>query len=913
MAESRKHTPLARTLLIVLAVLVLLYAIVGFLILPWWLEKNLPEQLSERMGWQGEISQVSINPFALSVEALGLSAEDDSGEPVLGFDRLFVNLNLFQLVRGIVGFEAIQLQEPFIRLDLLEDYSVNFARDWQTHNPVVSAPEQEATDADQAAPPRLYFGELVIDGGELLFRDFSRGTAQPAEFRITPLDLNLLDLATWRRDDSGSTYNVQAALGDDTIEWQGDLSVVPLASQGSINVSGLGYDNLKHFLAPFLPYDLRGGEISLSADYDLAGGEVFQLTTRNGEVSLQGLALALSPDSELAALSTGAFTVDRITFDLARREAAIGEVSITGLDMALARNESGQIDWLVPLSSGQAPSETSGEPNAESPSAEPVASPFRWSVQGIALADSRIAWRDAMLDTPAELALEQLSLEVGNASHRLDEPIGYQLRATLASGGQFSLDGQVTPQPFTFEGAVAVSGVALEAVSPYVQQNANLRVVNGTLGLDGNLDLDGQQDPLTGTFSGTAEIADLALRLPEQEGELLTWKALRLAPIEYNVSPARLEIGTVTLTQPAVGLIRGANNALNVASIGPQGGAKTGDSGAQPSAAGDTPGFIFRIGQLMLEEGSVAYTDRSLKPPVTTSLDRFSGSVTGLSNIKPQEGKVSLRGRIDKVADLEFAGTIGTLGSDATNDLQLTVDGLSLPQLSPYFSRRLGYHVDSGKMDLNLDYKIAGTRLDANNHVVLDKIELGQVVDSDEAVDAPVALGLAVLKDGDGVIELDLPVSGDLSDPSFSVRDVIRKTFVNLLVKAAAAPFTILGSIVDLAGFTSEELGVVNFGAGSAELSKPEQEKLAALAKGMADRPELILNIRGAVAPDVDGSDLSPNALSNLASERAQVVRNFLAESQGVSPDRLYLLDASSNATVPDEGLVSIDLTLDAR
>ncbi|WP_227515414.1 DUF748 domain-containing protein [Marinobacter salinus] len=252
MAESRQRSHLTRNLVIGFLILVVLYALAGFLLLPWWIERAIPEQLAQRMGWQSQIESVRVNPFALSVETVGLSAQDAEGKEVVGFDRLFLDLGFFQLLRGIVGFQAIQLQEPFIRLDLLEDYSVNFARDWQNHNSPSDQPQETG-----AEPPKLYFQQIVVDGGELLFRDFSQKT--PAEFQITPLDLTLNDLATWRRDGRDSDYSLLAAIGSQTIEWEGDLSVAPLYSKGSLRIVGVGSDTLKHFLAPYLPYDLRGG------------------------------------------------------------------------------------------------------------------------------------------------------------------------------------------------------------------------------------------------------------------------------------------------------------------------------------------------------------------------------------------------------------------------------------------------------------------------------------------------------------------------------------------------------------------------------------------------------------------------------------------------------------------------------
>jgi hypothetical protein len=928
-----------RNLLIGFLVLLMIYALAGFLLLPWWLERLVPEQLDQRMGWQAEITDIRTNPFTLRVEALGLSAKDPQGEQVVAFDRLMLDMNFFQLVRGIAGFEAIQLDEPYVRVDLLEDYSVNFARDWQAANPGPAEPAPEASQSDDAAaPPRLYFGKIELNGGEMLFRDFTQ--ADMAEFRITPMDLTLSDLATWRREGQDSDYSLLAALGSQTIEWQGDLSVAPFYSNGTLKVSSVGYETLAHFLAPFFPYDLRGGSVTLSSDYEIQAGDGFFLETTNGQLQLENFAVALDEQSEQARLTNAEVSVDAVGFDLNGREIRIGQVSLDKLDVAVARSANGEIDWLAPLATNNGETEGGGE-------ASTGGQPFRWSVAGVALSGGRILWQDSQPATATEIAVEQLSASIGQLSHQLEEPVSYEITGSLASGGQLSLNGQVTPAPFTLEAAISGNGIALAAFEPYVQEGANLAITSGTLGVDGNLDLDGQQEPLTGTFSGTAEVAGLDLKLPDSSGSLVSWQTLRLAPIEYNVYPARLEIGTVTLAQPVINVVRNTDNIHNVERI-----AKAPAAGGQQEATADAqqgedsePGFIFRIGQLMLENGELAYTDRTLEPAFTTSFDELNGSVTGLSNISPQQGKVSIRGRVGGVADLDFEGTIGTLGTEDVSDLKLNMQELSLPALSPYFGRYLGYGVDSGKLNLNLDYEIAGSRIDASNLVVMDRLELGSAIASDQAVNAPVKLGLALLRDSKGVIEVDLPISGDLSDPDFSVGKVVMRAFVNLLAKAAASPFSMLGSIAELAGLSGEELGKVRFIPGSIQLAEGEAEKLAALADAMLERPDLLLNIRGNVQPQADGlallredltvggqrdvseeewqaareaylageRSLAPEALSNLASSRGVTLRNVLQQTHGVPADQLFLLDPARNADVGSEGNVIVAFNLDVR
>lgn len=939
MAQSHQRSRLPRNLIGGALLLIVLYSLAGFLVLPWWLKRALPDQLEQRMGWQADVGDISSNPFTLSVEALNLSAQDNGNEKVVGFDRLYINLNFFELIRGVVGFEAIELEEPFIRLDLLEDYSVNFARDWQAAN--AGEDKKPAEPDEDQAPPSLYFQQFTVSGGELLFRDFTQ--PEMAEFRITPLDLTLSDLATWQRDDRNSDYHLQAALGSQTIEWQGNLSVTPLYSSGSLAISGVDHKTLGHFLAPYLPYDLRGGKVTVRSDYELQAGDILYLSTSNGRLSMEDLAVAPDQQSEQSRLTTASIAIDDIAFDLNAREASVGKISLEQPDIALARNKAGEINWIAALAAFNKDREKK-ELGTEAPEPAAAERPFRWSLEGINVSGGRVLWQDQQPGSPAELTLEQLSLTIGSISSGMEDQMSYQLQTALASGGNLTLNGQLTPQPFTLEAAISGSGILLAAFEPYVQESANIAVAGGTLGLDGNLNLDSQQEPLTGTFNGTAEVSGLNLQLPGSRERLISWQTLRLAPIEYNVHPARLEIGTVTLAQPSINLVRNTNSVHNVEQIILP--SEAVDTSAQPQQGpGEEAHFIFRIGQLMIEKGALDYTDRTLDPAFTTSLDQLNGTITGLSNISPQQGKVSVRGRVDGDASVEFDGTIGTLGTEETSDLKLTMKDLSLPVLSPYFGRYLGYGVDSGKLQLDLDYEITGSRIKASNRVVMDRLGLGQAIASQQAVNAPVKLGLALLRDSKGVIEVNLPISGDMASPDFSVGQVVMRAFVNLLAKAATSPFSVLGSIAELAGLSGEELGQMSFEPGKTRLAQGEAEKLAALADALLDRPDLLLNIRGGVSPSADGlvllrhqlaggqsgnlseqdwekareaylageRALAPEALNNLANARASTLEEILRDTHNVPANQLFMLDPSRNAELSDDGKVIVGFTLNVR
>lgn len=923
---SSRRQSVVRNLLIGTLVLLLLYAAAGFLLLPWWLKQALPEQLQQRFGWQAELASVSTNPFTLTLELEGLGAADAEGEKVLSLDSLFVNLGLWSLPGGTIDVEEMLLQKPFLRLDLLADGSLNLVRDWKQHQ----APDPETTAA--AAFPRVLLEQLTIDGGELLFRD--RRQSAVKDFHIRPVDLSLQNFASWSRQEDDGRYSLLAALGDQTLEWEGSLSLDPLYSRGRIQLNELEYDTLAHFLADALPWQLRGGSLSLSTDYVLQAGERLQLVTDNGEVNVSGLALGLPGDDGPAALSVSGLSLQGVAWDLGGHSLQLGQLRLTQPEIRLRRQADGQIDWMAAL------------PEADNPAADTDAgaadTPLRWSLDGVQVDAGQVYWQDLLPEGGAELQLQTLALTLGAVNQQLDEPVPYRVQASLGSGGELAFQGQFTPQPFTLETSVAGTGISLNAFAPYLRQQANLALADGVLSLDGDLDLDAQTQPLTGTFNGSAEIRTLTLAVAEPEQPLLSLQRLQLASIEYNVHPARLEIGSVTLDAPEVTLLRDTDGELSIARVLPAASAAAEDAATPES--GDGSPLIFRIGGLLLENGAIAYTDRTLEPAFTTTVDSLNGSLSGLSNIPPQQGQLMLTGRVGQVGELAFRGTLGAVGGSDRTDLDLRLSGLSLPALSPYFGRYLGYSVDSGKLDLEMEYALTDTRIDASNRIRMDQLELGQAVASEEAVKAPVKLGLALLTDRDGVIEVDLPVSGDLSDPGFRVGQVVARAFVNLLVKAAASPFTMLGSIVEMTGLTGADLGQVRFVPGRVELAESEAVKLAALAQALQDRPELLLNVRGAVSPQADGlallrqqrtapgdtwteeawaaardayladgSGLPPEALNNLARDRGLAVRQLLTQTHGAPAEQVFLLDPSRQAETGPEGNVIVPFALDVR
>jgi len=234
---------------------------------------------------------------------------------------------------------------------------------------------------------------------------------------------------------------------------------------------------------------------------------------------------------------------------------------------------------------------------------------------------------------------------------------------------------------------------------------------------------------------------------------------------------------------------------------------------------------------LQLDNADVDYTDRTLTPELTTRFGQLQGNLSGLSNIPPQQGRVSLKGKVNQVGNLDMSGSIATPGTDQQSDLVLNLENLELLRLSPYSGRYLGYGIAGGKLALKLDYRLQGTRINASNQIILNRLELGQPMLSEQAVGVPTKLGLALLRDGNNVIELNVPVNGDLADPEFHVGKVMMRAFADLLTKAATSPFALTGTLADIAGLGGEQMHQVSFAPGGTELTAISTRKLAALAQ----------------------------------------------------------------------------------
>jgi hypothetical protein len=134
------------------------------------------------------------------------------------------------------------------------------------------------------------------------------------------------------------------------------------------------------------------------------------------------------------------------------------------------------------------------------------------------------------------------------------------------------------------------------------------------------------------------------------------------------------------------------------------------------------------------------------------------------------------------------------------------------------------------------------------------------------------------LKDRKGEIKLDIPVTGSLDDPQFSIWRIILKVLVNLIAKAATSPFALLGSVFG----GGEELGFVEFDYGNTTVTEPNMKKIDTIGKALSDRPALKMDIEGHVDIEKDREGLKQYLFNKKF--KAQKLKEMIKKGEAAVP-----------------------------
>lgn len=829
-----------------------LYSLLGFLILPGIALRVANQQLANYATVPARIERIELNPFSLELTLWGLKIGEPGKEQV-GFERLYANLQIDSLWTRALHLADVQLDKPKTEILFDKTGTLNLAQLFKL------PPSEPTPDDPESKPFPLRIERIKLASGYVHFEDVR--PSEPIEFLYDKLDFELKNLSTLPEDNADMTL-VAAGPEGGQIDWTGNFSLVPIASEGKLKVTDGKMKVWWPYVRDAVPLVLEDGTLNFSTDYKLNLAKETELNLTNVSASIAPFAIKAPDGRPLARLER--LDVSETSIDLAKQQVIVGKIRSNKLETWAAREADGQLDWQKlfasqPSKPATKPEPTSAPATADSPKPEPTAPSKPWQVllKDVQLRNYQVHLADRQVKPAVALELGPLNVDVQDFDSLNQSPFTLKIDSGLGKQGKIQASGQVNLNPVSAKLKVDTKDIDLRVAQSYISPFIRLELRSGMLG--SNLDVNLKStEPLALQITGRAQVDQLHTLDTLKTRDFLKWQRLVVEGLNYQHGNS-LSIDKINLLQPYARFMINDDRTTNVDDLLiPQPADSGAKSTAKSSASNEKPLGI-RIGQIAINDGSANFADFSLTPNFATAIQQLNGQIGTIDSRQAKPASVDIKGKVDRYAPVTIKGSVNPFDPMAALDIATSFKRVELTTLTPYSGKFAGFRIRKGRLNLDLHYVITKGQLKAENKVVVEQLQLGEKVDSADAVDLPIRLAIALLKDTDGKISIELPVTGDLNNPQFSVMPIVWQTLRNLVVRAATAPFKFIGGLVTGGG--SEDLGNVSFAAGSSALSKDAESALNSLAKALKERPALRLEIEGTAAASSDGPFLAAERL----------------------------------------------------
>jgi hypothetical protein len=537
-------------------------------------------------------------------------------------------------------------------------------------------------------------------------------------------------------------------------------------------------------------------------------------------------------------LSIPSLSVKQVEASVARRTAKIGQIKSSGGSILVRQNQDGTINLLSSLVP---------QPNAASTnSAPPAGPPWTVRIDDIAFDNYAIKAEDKKPPKPAAFNIDQLAFNLKNVSNLSNAPVTVALSLRLQETGLIGVNGDATLLPPSADLQIGVTNLDLRMIQSYLEQQVKVAVTRGALNVNGHAHYApaAQGVPLL-SFAGDVSVREFAVTDQVLFKDLAKWDSLDITGIDVALQPDKFQIDRIKFSRPDTSAIIGPDHRFNILTILPEKKAAPAET-TSPPPTNSTPNMT--LGEFVFENASLHFADRSIEPNCTFDVLESSGSVKGISSLVQTPAVVDVKGKVDQFSPFSVTGALNPMPDKLFVDVSIAFTNTGLTAFSPYTEVYVGRPLQKGKLSLALRYQINQKALNASNYIFIDQLTLGAKNNSTNATSLPVKLAIALFKDRNGRITLDVPVHGQLDDPKFALWPIIRQIIGNLIVKAVTSPFSFIGAMFG----GGDELSFVAFDPGQADIPAAETNKLNTLAKALYERPNLSLEINGSVDPAKD-------------------------------------------------------------
>ncbi|MFZ6640564.1 DUF748 domain-containing protein [Undibacterium sp. TC4M20W] len=823
-----------------------------------------------------------------------LHVNDKSDAPLLKLGSLHAQIKQVNVMTAAASISKLELTSPEIWLDINQQGQLNWASLAAPANPakdgkanskntavpaVASASASASSSAANAAKPVTVLqqlAELQLSKGIVHFRDAKH--ANPAQM------VNLKEISFSAHGLSSSTDAKAAPFklalsgeNDESLKLEGEVQALAGTLKAQLALNSWSLATYQPLLSNYLL-------ASVSGKFDVNA----QLQVQKGLVQVDDLGMKLSQfaikpkSADDGIFNLKALTLDKLTLNMESRQVNIGSILFDGLVTDVLRDEQAVLNFKKWLKSGAGTNQTAPEVTGNNAASTASAPAWKVNLASLDFKDSAVSFNDKSMSPEVKIRLDGFNLHAEKLSSDMSQAVKMTLQTNIGKKSKLILDATASSQLKNISMNLDGQGLPVSALFPYVSPYVNAALTRGRADIKGKLNLTNVLDSSRQiNYEGMLALNDFHLLENGAEEDFLEWKNISMDGISAQIGGDKqlVNLKKLALNDFYARAILSAKGKLNIQTIlsTKKADAEEAEATAHATQADDAAKAVtsktatstivtvplpakvekansvaIRIAQTTLKGGNINFTDNFVKPNYTANLTGVAGTIGAIASDNPQPASIELTGKVDDDAPLLISGALNPLSNPIFMDVKASANGLELTRLTPYAAKYAGYVIEKGKLSMQVSYRIENQQLQAENDVRLDQLTFGEKVDSPTATKLPVMLAVALLRDNQGRININLPITGSLSDPQFSVGGIIFKVFMNVITKAVTSPFALLGSMFG----GGEELAYTEFLAGQTILTPEATAKLDNLAKALKSRSALKLDIIGRVEPATDSDGI---------------------------------------------------------
>ena len=913
-----------------------IYVIAGFWIVPPLLKDQLQHRLADMLGRKVTIGAIKLNPLTLSATTSQLTIHEIDGGPFAGFDRLYVNAELSSLFRWAITIKDIQLSAPFAELRLMADGKMNI------DDLVAKVTGFSAPSGENPIPVRALISRLEVINGSFTFTD--RASSEPVQDIITPITFTVENLSTLEGRKGSFHVAGKGPIGGQ-FDLTGNVALNPLSIRGQFATQDAQLNHHWEHIKDLVSFQIVDGRLSLSGDFFAAiddSGLIARM--ENGAMQLDDFKLA-AKDQNTILIASPSFSTTGIQADLKNHTITVESVETADArirswlsadgNFTLSNLLLADLETLMRIKAKMQPSP-----------AGPQTTPWQVTLKKVETTNGQLAFEDRTLPRPAQMSVDGIHVIIENLSTKKGTQATVGMTMQLNRKGQINVEGVAGIDALQADMNVVAKDIALKPFQAYVDETVKARISSGSISSAGRIRYQGKDARPQIKCSGDFSVDDLQLEDRVQADDFVTLKQIKTNGITLELLPNTLSVKDVLIDRPHASVAIDKAGVINVIDA------------VAPIAEKKKPGqqnllqrlvrFLFTqfkgpmpvyVDRIRVERFTGDFTDASVSPTFATHMDITEAVVNGLSSETSTQADFKFKGRIDQAATFHAAGQLIPMKALQHGKMDLSIKDFSLSAVSSYAGKYMGYKIDKGALQSDLKYTIDEEKVDGDNIIVIDGLELGEAVDSPDALNLPVKLAVTLMKDDNGRIALEVPVIGDIKDPHFDLATALKSALTGTIEKAGSQPFAAIGEID---GFTGEELKEVAFQFGLSDLRETETKKLNALASYLKEKEVLTLGIVGMADRIMDGAAVmgkspsqttassssqdkkstppevaSVDAVDNrrleaLAQRRATKVSTYLIETAGIDSARIHIEPVQIKSDPPDNNAV-VEFNLSAK